>query len=72
MVYTGSATERFDAFAVRYRDELATSEAAAVLACHCREVADAGDRVILLYAACDPQVNHALVLKAWLEEQAVS
>jgi uncharacterized protein YeaO (DUF488 family) len=26
--------------------------------------------VTLLYAAKDPEVNHALVLKAWLEEQA--
>lgn len=64
----GHDPERFRAFAARYRDELAASEAAAAFAGHCREVVDAGGRVTLLYAARDPQVNHALVLKAWLKE----
>ncbi|MDY4040960.1 MAG: DUF488 family protein [Collinsella sp.] len=68
----GHDPERLHAFAARYRDELAASGAAAAFAEHCREVAAAGGRVTLLYAARDPQVNHALVLKAWLEERLAS
>ncbi len=65
----GHDPERFAAFTERYREELDGSEDAAAFAAHCAEVGAAGGRGTLLYAAHDPAVNHALVLKAWLDDQ---
>jgi len=51
--------DRFAEFAERYREELDGSTALAVL----RAVSATKPHVTLLYAAHDPQVNHALVLR---------
>lgn len=56
--------ERFDEFAARYRAELdANPDAVAALLALAR-----GSAVVtLLYGAKDPQVNHAVVLRGYLE-----
>jgi len=55
--------ERFAQFAERYRAELAAGDALERLAAMCRTHSD----VTLLYAARDPEVNHAVVLREALE-----
>jgi len=57
--------ERFGEFAERYRAELASTDALSQLAAVCRE----HDDVTLLYAARDPAVNHAVVLREALEAE---
>ena len=59
--------ERFEAFSVRYREELGCSEAAAEFArqVHCELESR---NVTLLYAAKDVEHAHAQVLKGWLEQ----
>lgn len=56
---------RFDAFAHRYREELAELHAAAN-----ELLAAAGEhqQLTLLYAAKDAEHNHAVVLRDWLED----
>ena len=56
--------ERFAEFADRYRDELDGSTALAVL----RAVCATKPTMTLLYAAHDPKVNHASVLRDVLAE----
>ncbi len=52
----------FAAFKAQYRQELAAQEAEGrILAAHAKK-----GTVTLLYAAKDPQQNHALVLAEWL------
>jgi uncharacterized protein YeaO (DUF488 family) len=64
-VWFGHMADRFDEFTGRYRGELEKHpERAEPLL----EAARSGP-VTLLYAAKDPEVNHALVLRDWLEEQ---
>jgi uncharacterized protein YeaO (DUF488 family) len=58
----GHKKERFAQFKVRYRDELAANPAAAAL-----RTLGKRSHVTLLYGATDPTVNHAVVLKAFLE-----
>ena len=53
--------ERFAEFALRYRDELDANAAVATL----REQLTHG-RVTLVYAARDPAINHAVVLRDYL------
>lgn len=67
----GHKAENFDAFKERYLDELNTSDEARACAQQLEEKAmHAGDNTItLLYAARDPKINHAVILKGWLEEQ---
>lgn len=67
----GHKAENFDAFKERYLDELNTSDEARACAQQLEENAmHAGDSTItLLYAARDPKVNHAVILREWLEEQ---
>jgi uncharacterized protein YeaO (DUF488 family) len=55
---------RFDQFAARYRAELDTNPAVDELL----DLVRAHGTVTLLFAARDPQVNHAVVLRAHLEE----
>jgi uncharacterized protein YeaO (DUF488 family) len=55
--------ERFEEFGERYLEELDGSAALAVL----RAVCASKPRVTLLYAAHDPEVNHALVLRNALD-----
>ncbi|MCH7229284.1 DUF488 family protein [Glycomyces sp. L485] len=64
-IWFGHIAERFKEFAGRYRSELdARPEHAEPIV----EAARTGP-VTLLYAAKDPEVNHALVLKAWCEDE---
>lgn len=56
--------DRIEQFAVRYRDELELDPAVAEL----RQVIAAHPVVTLLYGAHDPNVNHARILLAWLED----
>lgn len=67
----GHKAENFDAFKERYLGELNTSDEARACAQQLEENAmHAGDSTItLLYAARDPKVNHAVILREWLEEQ---
>jgi uncharacterized protein YeaO (DUF488 family) len=64
-IWFGHSADRFAEFTGRYRGELDghPERAAPIL-----EAAGSGP-VTLLYAAKDPEVNHARVLKEWLEEQ---
>lgn len=63
----GHEPERFAEFQRRYKAELKDNEAV-------RELRALGRRskVTLLYAAHDPKVNHAVVLKSVLERKAPS
>lgn len=63
----GHRAENFDAFAHRYRMELDASDA--VRACVEGLRSKAPQTLTLLYAARDPQINHAVILKQWLEER---
>lgn len=62
-VWFGHDPVKFKEFGVRYRLELKSSPALARLV----EIARAKKNVTLLYAAKDPAVNHALVLRDELE-----
>lgn len=61
----GHDPARLEEFKSRYLEEL-QADSALQAAQHVREQAEAGP-VTLLYAARDPQCNHALILKAFLE-----
>lgn len=67
----GHKAENFDAFKERYLGELNTSDEARACVQQLEENAmHAGDSTItLLYAARDPKINHAVILREWLEEQ---
>ncbi len=67
----GHKAENFDSFKERYLGELNASDAAHACARQLEEDATkAGDSTItLLYAAHDPKINHAVILKGWLEQQ---
>lgn len=67
----GHKAENFDAFKERYLGELNTSDEARACAQQLEENAmHAGDNTItLLYVARDPKINHAVILREWLEEQ---
>ncbi|MDD7368548.1 MAG: DUF488 family protein [Berryella intestinalis] len=58
--------ERFCAFAARYRDELASSEAAEIFVRQCAEAIAENRQVTLVFAARDYACNHALVLRDWV------
>ena len=61
----GHEADTFEEFARRYRAELDENDGEELE--QLRQLAAAGD-VTLLFAAKDREVNHATVLKAWLEE----
>ena len=67
----GHKAENFDAFKERYLGELNASDEAHAYARQLEENAmHAGDSTItLLYAARDPKINHAVILREWLEGQ---
>jgi uncharacterized protein YeaO (DUF488 family) len=67
-IWFGHTPERFEQFAARYRSELDAhpERADAVL-----DAARSGP-VTLLYAAKDPEVNHAVVLRDWVKERLES
>ena len=56
---------KFDRFAERYRRELAENRACID---SLFEQVDRRKRLTLLYAAKDPAINHAVVLKSFLDE----
>jgi uncharacterized protein YeaO (DUF488 family) len=60
--------ERMEAFRVRYTMELDQSEGAAAYAEKIQQILEIKP-VTLLYGAKDPEINHAVVLKAWLDSQ---
>lgn len=61
----GHDPARADEFAARYRAELDENPAVAEL----RELCETHAVVTLLYGARDPELNHAVVLRAYLEGQ---
>ena len=63
-VWFGHQPERFAEFSQRYKEELKGNPGLAEL----RRLGKAGP-VTLLYAARDPEVNHALVLQAVLRKR---
>ena len=58
----GHKPERFAEFSARYQYELASNPAVE----HVRQLADEHGAITLLYAAHDPQINHAVVLQRFL------
>lgn len=62
----GHRADRFDEFAARYRKELDANPAAVA---EIQEHLESG-RATLVYAARDPAINHAVVLRDWLLAQA--
>ncbi len=58
--------ERFEEFSQRYTAELDSNDSEELA--KLLDAANAGD-VTLLYAAKDREINHAVVLKRWLEDQ---
>ncbi|WP_440895443.1 DUF488 domain-containing protein [Amphibacillus sp. Q70] len=67
-IWFGHKAENFEKFAIRYREEL-ESDADAQEAVQQVILQSKKNRVTLLYAAKDPQVNHAVVLKEYLESK---
>jgi uncharacterized protein YeaO (DUF488 family) len=66
-VWFGHEDARFDEFGARYRAELDGEQDAVTRVLALRT---AHPVVTLLYGARDPRVNHALVLRDYLEEHA--
>lgn len=62
----GHKAERLDEFAKLYRAELDNSPEAQEAAKKVKQLSK-NQTVTLLYGAKDPQVNHALILKAYLD-----
>ncbi|HVV67073.1 MAG TPA: DUF488 domain-containing protein [Candidatus Saccharimonadales bacterium] len=58
----GHKPERFAEFSAKYKDELEQNPAVPGL----RDIIKKNDTVTLLYAARDPKINHAAVLKDYL------
>lgn len=67
-VWFGHQAEYFAEFSALYRAELDADAAAQAAARQLLLQSKAG-MVTLLYAAKDPQINHVIVLKAYLEEK---
>jgi len=59
----GHRADRFDEFSARYSDELSRNPAVAQL-----EELAVRHTVTLLYAAKDPDINHAVVLRGFLTQ----
>ncbi|GAB3220346.1 DUF488 domain-containing protein [Glycomyces halotolerans] len=64
-IWFGHSADRFEEFTDRYRAELDSRPE------HAEAIVEAArsEPVTLLYAAKDPQINHAVVLKAWCEDE---
>lgn len=60
--------EKFDEFSKRYMLELETNDSSREFIDLVKVKLKEGN-VSLIYAAKDPEVNHALVLKGWIEEK---
>lgn len=61
----GHKPERFKEFAAKYEHELSNSSTIADLRTICKQ----HKQVTLLYAAHDPEINHAVVLRSFLAKQ---
>jgi uncharacterized protein YeaO (DUF488 family) len=61
----GHLPERFEEFTVRYQDELSHNSATIQL----QEIMSDHPVVTLLYGAKDPRVNHAVVLRDFIERR---
>lgn len=61
----GHEEERFPEFSRRYKAELDANDSAELK----ELIKQAHEDLTLLFAAKDRQINHAVVLKEWLEEQ---
>ena len=55
--------ERFEEFSTRYTDELSNNPAVEKI----KNFSDKNHTLTILYGAKDPEVNHAVVLKTFLE-----
>lgn len=64
-VWFGHRPDRFAEFSHRYTAELATNQAVSRL----QELIKQESAVTLLYAAKDPKINHAVVLRDFLGER---
>ncbi|MBB5182519.1 DUF488 domain-containing protein [Catenisphaera adipataccumulans] len=64
----GHDPDRFEEFTRKYQKELTENPFAEEFVKRVRDILDEQD-VLLLYAAKNEHVNHALVLKEWLEEK---
>lgn len=63
-IWFGHKPERFKEFSHRYLGELAVNPAVNQL----KELAAGASNLTLLYAAKDPLINHAIVLKEYLQQ----
>lgn len=59
----GHAPDKFDEFSAKYNEELQASGEAEKLI---ERASSHDDKLTLIYAAKDPQINHAIVLKEYL------
>ena len=64
----GHEPERFSTFAELYRKELDANPDGEGFVAEIQELLKTGN-VTLLYAAKDPNCNHVLILKEWIEER---
>lgn len=65
----GHKSENWEWFKAAYLDELNANPKAAEFVDKLNALDPAPERITLLYAAKDPQINHAVVLAQWLREQ---
>ncbi len=66
-IWFGHKAENFELFKERYCAELDQSKAAHDFVEKARGILES-QNISLLYAAHDPQINHAIILKEWLED----
>ncbi|MGI6176138.1 MAG: DUF488 domain-containing protein [Christensenellales bacterium] len=67
----GHKAEKFEEFAALYQAEL-DADTEAQSAVRQLLLQSRGNMVTLLYGAKDPEINHAIILKAYLESKAVA
>lgn len=66
----GHKEENFEEFAVHYRSELEENPQAQAAAQ--QAILQSKEKMVtLLYGAKDPQINHAIILKGYLEEKGL-
>lgn len=70
-IWFGHRAENFEKFAVLYRAEL-DADAEAQAAARQVILQSKATMVTLLYGAKDPQINHAVILKEYLESKVLS
>lgn len=70
-IWFGHKAENFERFSMLYRNELDANDEAQTAA-HQIILQSRENMVTLLYGAKDPQINHAVVLKDYLESKSMS